>query len=429
VAHLELPVVKLGFVNQPISEIVFAHGSEPLSNSSIGIVAHNIALQCKDRHDVSLISHAIGASGLQTLPGDIPLLIVPPTHISLRATRRLRGLLSEWRVDSRDRPPFAGRSYWAAYGKEVARIATERKFDYLLVQNFFQLVPIIKKYCTRTKIYLHMHCEWMTQINKAWVTEAVAQADLVSGVSNFISEKIRKQFPEHADKVFSLHNGVDTALFSPGELRTEDGELNILYVGRVSPEKGVHVLLEAFPLVKKAVPSARLTIIGWRGSAPYDYICRLDSNPLVQRMAPFFRSNDSYQKWLDALAAEGDGSVDFIPPMRHAELVDLYRKSDVFVLPSVGNEAFGIPVLEAMACGKPVVATFSGGIPESVKHNETGLLVERGDSSALAEAIIRLASDPSLRSRFGSSGQTFVHSNLTWGHVAKRLMDQIESSV
>ena len=201
-------------------------------------------------------------------------------------------------------------------------------------------------------------------------------------------------------------------------------ELSILFVGRVSPEKGVHVLLQAFPLIKKAVPSARLSIIGGRGAAPYDYICRLDPNPLVQKMAPFFRSDDTYQKWLDTLAADANGCVDFIPRMPHIELVDRYRRSDVFVFPSVWDEPFGIPVLEAMACGKPVVSTFSGGIPESVRHNETGLLVEQGNSSALAEAIIQLARDPSLRYRFGKNGRAFVCDNLTWAHAATRLMDK-----
>ena len=188
--------MKLGFVNQPISQIGFAHGSVPRNDSSIGIVNYHFALQCKERHDAFLVSRAEGANELLTPPllGQIPIIIVPEDRgsIALRAARKLKRLVSD--MHRRDRPAFASRSYFAAYGEEVARIANEHKIDCLHVQNFFQLVPIIKEHCPRTKVHLHMQCEWLTQIDRAWVSEAVKQAEFVSGVSDFISEGIRSDF-------------------------------------------------------------------------------------------------------------------------------------------------------------------------------------------------------------------------------------------
>ncbi|WP_374585410.1 glycosyltransferase, partial [Ideonella dechloratans] len=86
------------------------------------------------------------------------------------------------------------------------------------------------------------------------------------------------------------------------------------------------------------------------------------------------------------------------------DVKDVIAAADIISAPSY-LEGLGVSIMEAMACGKPVVATTAGGIPESVVDGETGILFEPGDVTALAEAIIRLAGDDTLRSQMGQNGQ------------------------
>ena len=112
------------------------------------------------------------------------------------------------------------------------------------------------------------------------------------------------------------------------------------------------------------------------------------------------------------LAAEKglNGHVHFLGSVDEATLRRLYQECDVFVLPSAG-EGFGIVYLEAMFYGKPVIAAESGAVSEVVSRDETGLLVEYGDAEGLAEAILRLGEDASLRRTLGAAGRQRLQNN------------------
>src|SRR6185312_8858780 len=89
--------------------------------------------------------------------------------------------------------------------------------------------------------------------------------------------------------------------------------------------------------------------------------------------------------------------------LAHSRLLELYREADIFVFPSLWDEPFGMPIVEAMACARPVVATRGGGIHELVSHGHTGLLVPKGDVAALATALLRLLDDADARARLGAA--------------------------
>jgi glycosyltransferase involved in cell wall biosynthesis len=115
--------------------------------------------------------------------------------------------------------------------------------------------------------------------------------------------------------------------------------------------------------------------------------------------------------------------VTFVDRIPHAETQRYYDEADVFVFPSI-FEAFPIPPIEAMAAGLPVIASTAGGVVESVVHERTGLLIERDDPAALADAILRLAQDGALRRSFGEAGRRRVEELYAW----PRIVDAVETA-
>lgn len=102
-----------------------------------------------------------------------------------------------------------------------------------------------------------------------------------------------------------------------------------------------------------------------------------------------------------------------------ADYLDIIAACDALVLPSLGSEDMPLVILDAMALGKPVVASRLAGIPEEVSHEETGLLVEPGDDGALAQALGRMA-DPQTRERFGKAGLERFRRNFEIGILTER---------
>jgi glycosyltransferase involved in cell wall biosynthesis len=105
----------------------------------------------------------------------------------------------------------------------------------------------------------------------------------------------------------------------------------------------------------------------------------------------------------------------------HDRLPKVYRAADIFVSPSICREPFGIPVLEAMASGLPVVATRGGGIPEIVEDGVCGLLVERGSRTELTRAIETFLLEPRRATEMGAAGRRRALQRFTWQAVAERL--------
>jgi glycosyltransferase involved in cell wall biosynthesis len=104
-----------------------------------------------------------------------------------------------------------------------------------------------------------------------------------------------------------------------------------------------------------------------------------------------------------------------------AQLIEHYYAGDIFVLPSICNDSFGIPVVEAMAAGLPVVASRSGGVVETVKDRETGFIVEKNDPQQLAYLLLKLLEDDALRETMGRAGRERALANFTWDQVAESI--------
>jgi glycosyltransferase involved in cell wall biosynthesis len=144
-------------------------------------------------------------------------------------------------------------------------------------------------------------------------------------------------------------------------------------------------------------------------------------------MDPFFKHRDSYVPYLQSrLSPAAAKAVRFVGCVPHEKLLSYYQDADVFVIPSVIHEPFGIPLAEAMACGLPVVATRGGGFPEILVNHETGEMVGRGEVGELTEAICRLLADPQLRKSQGAAGRRRLLEHFSWDVVMPKLEELYE---
>jgi glycosyltransferase involved in cell wall biosynthesis len=181
------------------------------------------------------------------------------------------------------------------------------------------------------------------------------------------------------------------------------------------------VAIDAFKIVAEKYPDVTMDLVGPQGDYPIEEACDLQDRATLQRVAPYFQKQERFSlgklfqrpsksnEYLAFLKSKLTGGLEervtFHGFVSRPDLVDLYYNADVFVFPPVWNEAFGVTPLEAMAAGVPVAVSRCGGIVETVRDQQTGFIVEPDDAPALAQAIIRLLEDPSLREKMGRAGR------------------------
>jgi glycosyltransferase involved in cell wall biosynthesis len=320
------------------------------------------------------------------------------------------------------------------------------KCDVVLVINFLQGAAIIKFFNPSAAVCLRMGCEWLTQFASAASGRRLRNVDLIIGVSEYISERIRIRFPEVAARCFTVHNGVDTIRFCPlpgvppqKQNLQEQNIQRILFLARVSPEKGAHVLIQAFKILAESRPALRLDIVGGAGMLPYIYLAPDLDDQAIATLEPFYgdglcdimRRNFRLtgRSYIGELAAQvaGDERIVFHGPVSHSETIDFYRRAAVMVFPSVWNEPSGNSTIEAGACGRPVISTYSGGIPEYVEDGRTGLLTARGDASELARAIAKVLDNAALAHVMGKAGRQRVLERFTWEASTRRFVELLEN--
>lgn len=328
------------------------------------------------------------------------------------------------------RPFSASRWFYIIYALKVAKSLRKENCDIVHIHNFSQLVPIVRAFNPKIKIVLHMHCEWLTQLDRAMIRRRLDHVDLIIGVSNFITKKIQNCFPQFAKRCRTLLNGTDIQILGREGRKSDkckkEKSTKLLTVGRVSPEKGIHTLLDAFKIVLEYYPQAELEILGWNGTLPIEYLVALSDDQLTLGLTRFYGNEPYFSHLQGQLTSSEKSHVFFLGEVPHESMGNYYRDAAVYVLASVCNEPGNMPVVEAMATGVPVVATRSGGTTESVVDGETGFLVERDDAPAMARAIIHLLSDDRLRKKMGKSAYRRASSLFSWEHAVKNLSEFYE---
>ena len=196
-----------------------------------------------------------------------------------------------------------------------------------------------------------------------------------------------------------IPNGVDLEHFSPDVSPIDrfcDGKINILFVGRLEKRKGLGYLLKAYQRVKEEIANSRLIIVG-----------------------PGIRLRRKYEKQVRRSELE---DVIFTGHVDYDELPRYYKTADIFCAPATGRESFGIILLEAMAVGKPIVASNVGGYASIVAHGVDGLLVPPKDDKELARALVSLMIDEPLRQRMGAMGKRKAQ-DYSWERIAKEILN------
>ncbi|MGD2111125.1 MAG: glycosyltransferase family 4 protein [Phycisphaerae bacterium] len=406
--------MRIAFVNQPFDKV------RPPFQSSLGIWTYEVARRLQNDHEVTLYVRG-GRFRFGELREDGVRYRFVPTAIDRQAQRIWSALPQS---SDPKRPRFASDLYHRAFAAAVARDLRRQNCDIVHVLNFSQFIPVLRRHNPATGIVLHMQCDWLAQLDPGILGRRLHDADLVLGCSQYIAENVRLAFPRFQEKCRAVYNGVDTDVFAPNNgaaPRKTDTTKRILFVGRVSPEKGLHVLIEAFNRTRERFPNAHLDIVGPEGAPPREFIVALSDDPKVSDLGRFYAR--SYRSYLDELIPqEHKDRIAFLGNIPYAELVRRYRSADVFVFPSVWDEPFGMPNIEAMACGVPVIATAGGGIPELVEHGRSGLLVERNNVAELADAMTTLLDDENLRDSMGRAGRARVTERFTWQRIADDLV-------
>jgi glycosyltransferase involved in cell wall biosynthesis len=216
-------------------------------------------------------------------------------------------------------------------------------------------------------------------------------ADAIVALATSEANQLGARFGITGNRFTVIPNGLDLSLYGPGGQRAE-GPPRLLTVGQLAPYKGHKVLLDALPSLVTHFPGIKLELATHRDDL------RPDLEAQAQRLGV-------------------REAVEFSGPFDTARLVERYRACDVYVQPSFA-ECFPVTVLEAMACGKPVVATDVGGVREEI--GEAGLVVPAGDSVALGEALARLLADPRERAARRAAALEVVRARYDGREVAAR---------
>lgn len=253
----------------------------------------------------------------------------------------------------------------------------------------------------------------------------VGKSSAQIGVSEFVATRLRlahKQAGSNAlpANIVKVPGGVHSKMLLPQKRKDErerirqklglkETDVLFLFAGAIRPEKGVDYLARAFAKLSDENANACLAIAGgsklwveqgWLQENALDETERLVLNIL----APAIARNRAYM-------------LGIVPPV---EINAYYAASDVFVLPSMFQETFGLVLLEAFSAGLPVIAFRSGGIPELVENRGNGIIVAQGDEEALCQSMRELMLDRDLRYRLGAAAES-VPARFSWENTVNQL--------
>jgi spore coat protein SA len=302
----------------------------------------------------------------------------------------------EWRFVHRMHPALY-RSPWmvqlAVYGRVLDRLLKRMKRgDLVYVHNRPEYASVLAATAGRygIRVALHMHNSLLLRANRGQI-RALRETPIV-----FVSEFLRKEalaaYPDHFERIFVVYNGADPDRFQANEAKRNRVPV-VIYTGRLVPHKGVHVLMEAMRILEEKGAAVRCRIVGGAGFGA--------------------KQGSRYTRRLERMKP---ANTDLVGYLSGKALADSLRSADIFCCPSIWNDPFPLAPIEAMSSGLPVVASSTGGLPETLAHGG-GVLVPANDAAALATALESLISDDQYRARLGDAARDSFSRHFLWSMV------------
>jgi phosphatidylinositol alpha-mannosyltransferase len=293
---------------------------------------------------------------------------------------------------------------------QIKEVFEREKFDICHLHE-----PLMPTLCTttlrlkRTPMVGTFHAfggrAWYTMfspIMKWYLDRWFSKLDGRIAVSQPALEYVNTYFPAEYEVI---PNGVDTNHFNHDVQPMEqfnDGKFNILFIGRLEKRKGFDYLLKAYTQVKRNFPKCRLIAVG-----------------------PGIRLKRKYQRRVNSNGLE---DVVFTGYATYNELPRYYKTADVACFPATGRESFGIVLLEAMAVGKPIIASEITGFSNVMTNDVEGIMVPPRDEDKLAEALIKMMTDKEMREEMGKQGRPTAL-KYDWTTIAQRVFNYYEKTL
>jgi glycosyltransferase involved in cell wall biosynthesis len=333
------------------------------------------------------------------------------SHLSFIASRPVEYVRTLLYLESRPHPTFASRIRTILHfglGVHVARLVRDRYPTDHIHAHFVDraaLVALIAGRLLNRPFSATAHAADI-HVNPVLLAEKIGEAKFVASISHYGGSHLRAAVADGSlARVRCIYNGIEVRSYQPQEMPRRERAL-LLSVGQLKQKKGFAHLIEACAKLRD------------RG---VDFDCEVvGEGPL----------GPALEALIDRLALRD--RVSLLGPLPHEAVMAKYAEATIFVLPcvtGVDGDRDGIPtvILEAMAIGLPVVSTDLSGIPEAVESGTTGLLVEPGDSKALAVALEQLLGDEESRRRMGLQGRRRVVETFDSEINVKRLVREFLS--
>jgi spore coat protein SA len=297
----------------------------------------------------------------------------------------------------------------------------DKTYDLIHVFNRPRTVLALVNDLPNSRFSLSLHNEMFQpeKISDADGAKCIERVEFINTVSEFIAEGVKKRFPFAENKLHVVYSGADLHEYKPNwsaeginnkmRLKKEYGLQDykvVLFVGRLSVKKGVHILLNAMKKVMESNKNVALVIIGskWYGKNESDeYVRSLQTRSLSLPYPIVFTG--------------------FIPP---SEIPAYFNLGDVFVCTSQWNEPLARVHYEAMAAGLPIITTNRGGNAEVIEGYGNGIIVnEYDDFNAFAGHIDYLLNNPAKMLAMGKTGRTLAEEKFNWERVAKEAFEPL----
>lgn len=352
-------------------------------------------------HELSAAGRAVGFESIVVVSEDRPHNYDDPTHVVDFGRRRGRQFRSDRsrQVDhvvtclTGLRPPAARRFY-----APIAD-ALDNARGPVIIHNQPHLARIVRALDRHRRVFLYCHNEPFGRANRVAARSTLRDLDGVICVSDFIANRARAQLGADSPKIHTILNGVDTRRFRPRREESQTDEPVLLFVGRVSPEKGAHHLIRASVMLQSRGVHHRLRIVGSSDLAPTSGL-------------------SDYEHRLRDLAAPLGSSCEFVPFVDRSSIVEVYQSGDIFAMPTDWDDPCPLVTLEAMACGLPLIAAPRGGLPEVA--GSAAVYTDVRDSALFASALEPLLRNPSLRADLRERSRRQAE-RLDWHRAAERL--------